>query len=210
MIEPVFIESVVKVLDRLTDLLKYRQGRRKEFFNSVIEPLFNDLLTMHTDYIKMFDECRAQLADETTSLVKIEETLRLRRVVYDAVRLKCKGIVEALQGMDLEPQMAAFLKIAVSHVPSGSIADEPEDGGIHEVLRRSRMFGISNSASGMLLRMLQAADEGRLVLDPQIASFPKIQRAHLLQSATTTLSDIRQRWTLICEEYTRLKVWALH
>ena len=56
MIEAAVFQSVVKVVDRFTDLLKYRHMKRKEFFMTVIEPLFNDLLVMHADYMKMFDD----------------------------------------------------------------------------------------------------------------------------------------------------------
>src|SRR5213596_737736 len=50
------LNELMSVIDRLIKLKEYRDRRFRSFFKDVIEPAFNDLLLVHSDYIKMFEQ----------------------------------------------------------------------------------------------------------------------------------------------------------
>jgi hypothetical protein len=56
------LDLALAVIDRLITLAKGRIEGRKEMFGQVIEPVFADLVLIHRDYIKMFDEVGTILA----------------------------------------------------------------------------------------------------------------------------------------------------
>lgn len=191
MIEVAIFESVVKVVDRLTDLLKYRQGRRKELFTNVIEPLFNDLMVMHADYMKMFDDCWHQLLDNKVPLRQIAETLRQRRQVYEGLRIKSRSITDGLADADLEPEIKSFLKAAAYHIPDGELGP------------------VMSTPSGMVLSRLYGASDSLIDTPHSANDSPNGDRKAVLDLVIATANHIRQRWGWICEEYVRVKVWAL-
>jgi hypothetical protein len=194
MIEIAMIESVVKVLGTFTEILKYRQVKRKEFFLNVIEPLFGDLMEMHADYMKMFDECWSQLLDNKVPLEEIARSLRLRRIVYEGLRIKARAVTDALNKSDLDPEIKTFLTAASYHIPDGELGP------------------VMSTPSGMVLSKLYSAagSRGPLVDVPhENGTSPRGDRKEVLDLVIETSNDIRKRWAWICEEYVRVKVWSL-
>lgn len=49
------IEALLKIIDRLIEMKKGRIKSRKQVFDMVLKPTFDDLLAAHGDYIKMFN-----------------------------------------------------------------------------------------------------------------------------------------------------------
>lgn len=191
MIEAAILESVIKVVDRLTDLLKYRHGRRKELFTAIIEPLFNDLLTMHADYMKMFDDCSQQLSHNEVPIQQIAELLRQRRQVYEGLRIKSRAIINSLATADFEPEAKSFLEAAAYHIPDG------------------RLGPIMSTPSGMLLSRLYKSSGILIDTPPSAVNSRNSDRAALRDLVVTTTNETRSRWGSICEEYIRVKMWAL-
>src|SRR5215472_9473127 len=101
MVEAVIIESAGRIVEKLKELVTYRQQKRRDFFQNLLEPLFSDLMVMHTDYIKMFDDCSSQLLDNKVPIQEIAESLRQRRVVYESLRIKSVAVVVTLRESDL-------------------------------------------------------------------------------------------------------------
>lgn len=191
MIESVVLGSVVKVIDRFTDLLKYRRLKRQEFFKTVIEPLFDDLMLMHTDYIKMFDDCRAQLLDNTVPLREIAEALRQRRVVYESLRIKARAISEGLEQAEMDEEVKNFLRAAAYHLPDGELGPVPST---YASLVLSRIYSV---AGGLTDARQKPGDS------------PGGDRKEVLNLVISTSEHIRTRWAWICEEYVRVKLWSL-
>ena len=191
MIESVLIESVVKTVDRFTDLLKYRQARRKELFVTVIEPLFNDLMVMHTDYMKMFDECWSELLDNKVPLADIANALRQRRAVYVGLRVKARAITESLNSYDTQPPIKKFLSAAAYHIPDGELGP------------------VMSTPSGMVLNRLYAASGTLVDIPHEAGNSPTGDRKEILDLVIATSNNIRTRWAWICEEYVRAKMRSL-
>src|SRR5579859_4903201 len=119
--EPNMIDAVVKVLDRFIELLQYKERKRQELFNTLLQPLFEDLTVMHTDYIKMFEECRAELLDRTYPLKDVAEALRQRRIEYEGMRDKSNAFIDALKEKPFAPEVQEFLRAAAYQIPHGEL-----------------------------------------------------------------------------------------
>ncbi len=190
MIESALFESAVRVIDRFIELLKYRQTKRKEFFLEIIEPLFNDLMVMHTDYITMFDDCRSQLFSNAP-LSEVAEELRKRRSTYEGLRVKAQAITESLRTADVDPEIKRFLMVAAFHIPTGEISEVSTVTTATSILRR--LYTASELMDVPIL-------EGRA---------PVGDRKDILNMVIDTSNNIRQRWAVICETYIRAKIWSL-
>lgn len=51
----------LSILDRLIKLKEHRDKRVQRIYDDFLEPVFNDLLIVHRDYIQMFEKVRQTL-----------------------------------------------------------------------------------------------------------------------------------------------------
>jgi hypothetical protein len=188
--EAAVYKSALKVVDKFTDLLKFRHERRREDFTTVVDPLFNDLLTMHTDYMEMFDECQAALL-EGKPLQEIANSLAQRRRIYDGLRVKSRAFIVALKDFEMDAPYKAFLTAAAYHIPDGALGP------------------VSSTPASMILEKLYG---GLTLIDAphrkDTSSAPG-DRRHLLDAVIESSNNIRRRLSWICEEYVKAKVWSL-
>lgn len=49
-------DSLTKVVDYLISLKKHRRDERREMFDNIFKPIFDELMIVHADYIEMFEE----------------------------------------------------------------------------------------------------------------------------------------------------------
>jgi hypothetical protein len=188
--EAAVYESAVKVVEKFTDLLKFRHERRREYFTTVIDPLFNDLLAMHSDYIEMFDECRVGLL-EGKPLQEIANSLAQRRRVFDGLRTKSRAFVAVLNNAEMDAPYKAFLNAAAYQTPTGEL-------------------GPAMSTPASMFRGKLYGGRTPLVDAPHRKGSPLPgDRKDLLDAVINTSNEIRQRLGWMCEEYVKAKVWSL-
>jgi hypothetical protein len=206
------------VIDRLITLVKGRIEGRKEMFAQVIEPVFTDLITIHGDYIKIFDQAEScfQVTEED-----------LRRVA---------GPVEWRVGGSGE-----------RHLIVGRLTDDQTDELERIGIRRARDYlsqarrelePIREKARAMMLALgkakLEAEEKAFLTaVGAYLCNEESIERLHnrwataitnLIEYLTdlehrTSLSEraahrvvreagteLRYRWSDLCTHYAELKV----
>ena len=61
------IDIIKEILNQLIALGKYRQIKRREFFEEHIEPLFQMMLKIQKNYREIFLELRSKLSNENMS-----------------------------------------------------------------------------------------------------------------------------------------------
>jgi hypothetical protein len=184
--------ALVKVIDRLISLGKYKIQNRKEVFNKVFEPAFKELEAVHGDYLEMFDSTSVTLNDILTNeqpesfdkLKSAIEKLRTRRTRFEPVRAKLRSLGKALVKEKLPPEETKLAYAMCEYLSTYYFAGNP-------------------SASGLLLYVLKSLEEE-----------PNDRKK--LESARQTLSGIalktKDSWQFLCQDFAaaQIKVTSLH
>lgn len=118
------IEALLKIIDRLIEIKKGRIESRRQMFDMVLQPTFDDLLAVHGDYIKMFQQLMVFTGDERPSvvakrIVKAKEQLRTNRLEFEPVREKIRVIARQLAKQKLPDEESAFVRAVLEYFPSG-------------------------------------------------------------------------------------------
>jgi hypothetical protein len=196
MIESLVFDSALKIVDKLTDLLKFRHEQRREFFTAVLDPLFADLSVVHANYLKMFQECGSKLRDDTVPLREIGRELAQQRVECEALRIKVQSFIEELNfSKKLAGPYREFLKSVAFSVPDG---------------RLTRVY-VGSFATG-IVRMLQdasGAEFAQLLSGGKEESATQHERAALLQSVDATSDFVKSQWAKTCQKFAAAQVFSL-
>jgi len=176
------IEALIAIVDRLISLLQGRIAGRKELFDRILEPTFNDLLLVHGDYISLFEAGRQSAFPEDSPPAKDsqEYTVRLEatkavllrsRLVLEPVRTKIRAVADQLLHVSLPPEEKDFVAAVLRYFPTG----DP---------RLSRSHGLN------LVTFLEQRPDP-FSIDLQFE---------------TILNEIRNQWSSVCIAFGRLKV----
>lgn len=188
------IELLLKLIDRLIDLKKYQAERLHKTVQDILDPLFNDLLSVHGNYIRIFEEVQEQLAAipdlgseaGKKRLLEIAESLRQRRLEFEPVREKLAAMTRELSGglYGQRPKMAS---------------PEAEEfvAGVLQYFPRAEL-GTHKSRSSVLLMALRGS---AAITSAQVDRFGR----SLPELVESTIADCRQRWSAVCDSYARLK-----
>jgi hypothetical protein len=145
-------------------------------------------MIMHTDYIKMFEDCRSQLLDNKVALQEIATLLGERRVVYEGLRIKSSAIIDALAESDLDEEVKKFLTAAAYHIPDGSLGP------------------VMSTPSSLVLHKIYSSTESLTDVPHKNGNSPVGDRRQVLDLVISTTDHIRTHWAWICEEYVRAKI----
>lgn len=189
------IELLLKLIDRLIDLEKYRAERMDKTFREILEPIFNDLMLVHSDYVRMFEEVQDKLAaipdltveDGKNRLREIAESLRRQRLQFEPVRVKLAALTRELGGglfgqapkID-PPEAREFVTSVIRYFPVGNIT-------------------VGSSRSSVLVAALRGAAE---ITSEQVERYGQ----GLPELVTSTINDCREKWSSVCDSYARLKI----
>jgi hypothetical protein len=179
------LDSLIKVAEKLLDLLKYRKQLREEQFAKSIDMVFQELTKVHQDYLRLFTTCAKALRDEK-DLSKIADSLFDNRLEQEAMRRSIRALAESLaQNKRLKKFQSFFIEVN-NYFHSGSI---PQD----------------TRSSALLAELERCVREQR---GEQFVSMEfSVGEMHqfLSQVIETALSEIRQSWN----ELSRLHAKAL-
>ncbi len=188
------VELLLKLIDRVIDLKKYQADRLKKAVESDLDPVFDELMAVHGDYVRMFEDALAQLMaieDSTTTLGRQKlaaaaEALRHRRLEFEPVRAKIMAM-SAEMGRSIADgssnwgcrEAEQFVRDTMEYLPRGNLGD-------------------GKSRATTLLALLYGAS----VLTPDQmhrhgAGLPPLIRA--------TIDECRSKWDRVCVSYAQLK-----
>lgn len=182
------IDALLKIVEKLTELLKARQQLRERQFERLVAPLFKDLQTVHQDYLEMFTACRKALV-EGDDLSIVAEHLMAERLVREALRASIRALAESFARIDQLGQFSEFfLKVHSYFLPS-------------ELL--------TGSVATDLLRQMDEwiEQEQRAAFMPTGVDL-KYARTFLLESVDRTLEHLRRKWQEIASSYAETLVQA--
>ena len=87
------LENALSLIDRLIKLTTVRERNKEKYFNTFIEPLYEDAEGIARDYMVLFADLIHRLAHEedVTALI---EWLEERRTAFQPVRMKVRALIE--------------------------------------------------------------------------------------------------------------------
>ena len=116
------IDGLVKIVDRLIELVKYREEKSRRIFEKLIEPVFNDLVVIHKDYLAMFVEVSSLIPSDGDGTKKqkkkLSEALRYlskKRIEFETTRIKLRAISQSFKNTKTN-EKDEFVRAVVSYL----------------------------------------------------------------------------------------------
>ncbi|MFZ5452556.1 MAG: hypothetical protein ACOZF2_11935 [Thermodesulfobacteriota bacterium] len=192
------IKALLDIIDRLMQLKNIRDKKRRNLLVQVLDPLFNDLMIVHKDYVSMFEDVLHRLPtygsvypkdmrNESKARVKEAfEYLRQKRIEFEPVRTKIRATSNELGSMHFDPYIDDLVKWILLYLPEGTLVDD------------------FNSASQELLKKLQYWKDSPNIDDADFDGVPF--RIDVYNFVKHTVDDNRIIWSRVCEAMARLKI----
>ena len=109
------LSAFLSIIDRLIKLKEYRDQRVQKVFDKVLEPIFNDLLLVHRDYIQMFVKVQGLLPARNyapqkfnSSLREAADYLRQRRIEFEPARVQLRAMIREIKGTSFGKRNVSF------------------------------------------------------------------------------------------------------
>lgn len=181
------IDDLLKVADKIIELLKRKEVRRKEVFTSVIKPLFDELLVVHADYLQMFE--RARLSLEAGKPIKSI----VQRLISDRLE------------KEAERRSIEYRAIAFAHIDSNT--DDPVRLFFHDVsyyFRSSHLRATDPKASSLSMKALDLITLNNCKLqEPTDREVDKAIDKYKLTilDLETCIATLRRQWKNVVTSY---------
>jgi hypothetical protein len=114
------IDILLKILDRLIQLVKLRKERKEKIFKELVLPIFDDLLLVQRDYIKMFEKASDDILNGI-ELTKIIRNLEYDRLKFEPVRTKLYFLANEFLGSEISSDIDYFIDSVIKYFPVGDI-----------------------------------------------------------------------------------------
>ena len=179
------INSVKVICDLLLSLIKHGSAERKNVFESHVEPVFQQMLAIHEDYISVIAEVIRLLQDYSTSPEEIRDTLVDRKRKLEHIRrlvLELAQALEAARHENLSNPVHAFAKSIVFYFWSTA-------GGFSVAVGKTRLTGLID-----LTEELMQGDMDRDWFESKIKWVE---------------DDLQKSWSKVSECYAKLRTRAL-
>jgi hypothetical protein len=185
------VSDLLSIIDRLIQLTEYRHRRFRLMFESLLEPVFAELLLVHGDYIRMFEETRrllpsrsrqGPLASQIADLKKPAEYLRQKRTEFEPVREKLRALAKSMKDAELEPNVRRFIDEVVDY--------------FHQWLPTT------GSVSVDLLAKIEDSIRKGGVSSDELARSRELIDGHI----SALIDGHRKNWSSVCEAFAPLKV----
>lgn len=189
------IEILLKLIDLLLNLNKYERERLHKTFQEILDPVFNDLMAVHQNYIRLFEDVQEQLAlipdlnseDGKKRLLEVAESLRRQRLEFEPVREKLAAMSRELGGglYGAGPKME-------------SPAAQEFVGSVFKYFPQANFTDRASRSSALVVALRGAAT----IIPAQIEHNGR----YLPELIESTIRDCREKWSAVCESYARLKI----
>ena len=195
------LEDFLAIVDRLISLKEYKNRRLNKLFEDLFEPVFNELLIVHRDYLNMFEETykilpSAEFLESSQPISKeyrqqmnkAANYLRKTRIEFEPVRVKLRALAKNMDTMELADEAHAFVQSVCNYFPSGEIPTR-------------------RSSSTELLDTIQYYSDKAHVDIPE--DFWSSQYSYEIQEyIQEVINNHKDNWSNVCETYVQLKIAA--
>jgi hypothetical protein len=88
-------EGALKIIDKLLDLLKIAEERRRRTFKELIDPLFIEMTEVHKNYLATFDDVLEQLRERPQPVEVMRNLIVKKKGEMEHVRVKVTSLAQA-------------------------------------------------------------------------------------------------------------------
>jgi len=112
------LDAGVKIIDRMIDLLRERERSKRKLFDDFVQPLFDDMGSIHQDYISSFYALIHEI-HSLDSKDKVHAALLRRKAELEHLRVKVHSFLkEAEKAEELPKPVNDFLAACVGYFTS--------------------------------------------------------------------------------------------
>jgi len=119
------IDLLLKLLENLQKLAEYRSAHKRRSFKELAEPMFNELLDVHKNYILLFAEARSLARKNPKDPSPAIDYLEMQRITFQPVRVKLSALASTLRKPEKSSLMYDFLLAVARYFPVGDILEKP-------------------------------------------------------------------------------------
>jgi len=181
------VDTFVKLIEKLTELAKYRKDLKDKSFDVLITQVFKDIKIIHTDYLKIFETCRIELS-KNAELTEIAGKFMKDRIENEALR---RNIIQSVEVFFKNEKLKKYTQFFWSVTSYFSRAE------IHGRDTRSSMFLMD-------LERCIKAEKTEDFLKTKVDYLRVENREMLLRIISGHLSDLREGWENVSKEYAEL------
>jgi len=182
------IDTFVKLVEKLTELAKYRKELKDKSFDVFVTQIFESTRIIHNDYLKMFESCKLALK-EGEELNIVAKMLLKDRIEQEALRRSVLSFIRVYLEDERMAEYKEFFKVASIYFFFSDLAER-----------------INKSPSTMLLEQIeelaQKEKSDSLIYWPDQDTFNI--REYLLKITTEKLETLRDSWMWLTAEYAKL------
>ena len=186
---PLQDQRLLEILQQLVPMASPQPGPRPDLFREVIEPAFEDLRTVHRDYLEMFHQVKRRIParrDHPNYKARVRaaaDQLRDMRRRGAPIRVELGKLAEHLRGKHLSVQTRTFAEALLDYFPDGSIRES----------RQRRDAGWWKTASSSLLDQM----------DEELLSAEALDMVGLVND---TVAAIEMAWVRACDAFQALRM----
>lgn len=122
------LDLLLKVLDKVKELLELRDKRQEKVFEKLIEPVYNEMQLVHQDYVEMLHQLAGLLSTGTESedvaakCKKALEFLEPRSLKLEALRAKLRAHSSLVfDDVKLQKDVSSFLEALIDYLDGGPL-----------------------------------------------------------------------------------------
>jgi len=218
------ISHFLSIIDRLIKLKEHKDKRFQDLFQQIIEPIFNDLLIIHSNYISTFLKARARLSaiskknsrEYGKAISEISIWLSERRYEYEPIRTKLKSIAHEMGSYNISKEVDYFIDTILEYFPKKNFLLKKPKSKWYKYkseMRQKRFYWVPGSHLGVLMRRIQETSK-KLKKDENVSEKELKEylafRSEIDEDISYTIQLLRDKWSIICESYAHLKCAAVN
>jgi len=208
------IALLLKLLEMLGKLAEHKSAQEKQAFKELAEPLFNELLEVHKNYLLIFAEARSLAGQSPRDSSQPVEYLEKKRADFGPVRVKLAAMAETILQVGEISNMDEFLRAVAEYFPVGDIvsqqgtastsligalkrhfAQQPEGEVQDEYFYKMTAYGGVNTP----------VEENRMNFDLAQRQFDGRGFQSQVELIDLFIALQQQKWKRVCEAFARLK-----
>jgi hypothetical protein len=193
------LESVTGLIEKLTELVKYRAERKNRQFEKIVSPIFIALTAVHQDYLNMFVDALTALRNGD-SLQIVGAKLETRRLSEESERRAVFAKSQALYDDVSLKVFHPFLRVVLHYFQRTAFCKAECGSSVAQFLVtaiRSAAFGESRIKLDLEIASLQEQRE----IEKLHGKRPGDERDRLVHLVEYELSRLRSNWDTIASEY---------